>query len=126
MMIFYTRAEACYIKPFQHKRACDWRTHSLTFLYVHHNGVSHLKINIFPPFIFFYLRLSDFKTLNVFGSFGMMSPVEGMRFIIKVRMKEIPCCRTSQTEDWVRCIFIGNSNVCGHSCERHFSSYVLL
>lgn len=61
----------------------------------------------------------------MFGRFEMMSPVEGMRFIIKVRMKEIPCCRTSQTEDRVRCIFIGNSNVCGHACERHFSSYVL-
>jgi len=63
----------------------------------------------------------------MFGRFGMMSPVEGKRFIIKVRMKEIPCCRTSQTEDYrVRCIFIGNSNLCGHACERHFSSYVLL
>jgi hypothetical protein len=62
----------------------------------------------------------------MFGRFGMMSPVEVIRFIVKVRMKEIPCCRTSHTEDLVRYIFIGNSNVCGHSCERHFSSYVLL
>jgi hypothetical protein len=58
--------------------------------------------------------------------FGMKSPVEGMRFIIKVRMNEIPFCRSFAEGEISALYFIGNSNVCGHACERHFSSYVLM